>query len=157
VVWFGASIAKTDESTGGAAQQRLADFNARARLFAMEHDQVFIDIGDIESHCWDGTLTTNAQGHPIQCSDWGREAVGGHLTYGAAKVRMAKLWIVALARLAGWRPGNQDGTPPMVTTSCTLSGCSATTHDDRGVTQVRATITARDAAGNETTRTVIVP
>lgn len=101
VIWYGVSIPKADQ---GGSLQRLADFNAAARTFAAAHGSVFLDIGDIESHCWDGSLAVNANGVPIQCADWGSETSGGHLTYGHAKVRMAKYVLIATAIANGWNP-----------------------------------------------------
>jgi hypothetical protein len=110
VLWFGTSIMKSTDAT---LMQRLADFNAAGRTFIQANGGVYFDIGAIEAHGWDGTPATGVNGLPIIHSDWNNEAgAGGHLTYGSAKVRMAKLFLVAVARLNGWDPSEPPPPPP---------------------------------------------
>lgn len=168
VLWIGSSIMK---GTDTVQLQRLADYNAAGRAFAAANNLVYLDMGDIESHNWDGTLASY-QGIPIIAPDWTAEGgAGGHLSYGAAKVRMAKLWIVALARMAGWDglpetpppPPPQDTEPPTmgVTYSTSLPSPSIQITiglaDNVNVTGAHVYIQAYDAAGNVTLQEVQLP
>lgn len=153
LVWFSPSVPKADVPAGSL--QRLRDFATAARADALNHGSVFVDVYDILTHDWNGTPTVNGSGLPIQSFDWGGEVNGGHITYGSAKVRMAKLWLVALAQVAGWVPaGGSDTTPPTITASCTLADCTASFSDASGIASVTATYVVRDMAGNEHTVTV---
>lgn len=161
MLWLTPSLSKGESSTGSLA--RLQGFSLRARAFAVEHNLTLVDLADISSHRRDGTLCTNAAGFPIQCDEWGSETSGGHLTYGATKVRYAQLILVALAQMAGWNP-DAVPPPPPADTEKPLQGsaCSGTLLDEQplqaectfyfydnvGIAHVRLHIEVEDAAGN---------
>lgn len=160
VLWIGTSIHK---GTTVADLQRLADYNSAGRMFALTHGVAFIDLGDIESHCWNNTPTVGAGGLPVQCPDWGNESQGGHLTYMSAQVRMAKLFLVAIARMNGWDPNKpQDTEPPTFGSACvtddgaapfleadpTTGYCTYYFYDNVALKRIKVTQEVEDTSGN---------
>lgn len=167
MLWWTPGPNKGESSTGSLA--RLQGYAQLARQFATDNNLVLVDLYDIFTHKRDGTLCTNTAGYPIQCDEWGSERNGGHMSYGATKVRAAQMTLIALAQIVGWNP-NGPPPPPADTEKPTQgSVCSTlvepllegscTFHftDNTGVTHIRITQTVEDAAGNTTTDTYEYP
>lgn len=162
MVWFTPSVPKGETTPGQL--QRLNAAATAARTFALEHNQVLIDVYDLVTRGWvNGEQALNANGIPIQHRDWGSEANGGHLTYGQAKVRMAKYWVIGYALALGWTPdapvpSSTDTTPPTVALACdppsilarpTKMVCTVTFADDGGLSAIRiGDLFAVDPSGN---------
>jgi hypothetical protein len=83
---------------------RLNEFNVALRSWVGQSpDRMLVDLADIVSHRPDGSLCTR-NGYPRTCDEYSGEETGGHLTSGWSKVRAAKAFWIAMARLAGWNP-----------------------------------------------------
>lgn len=155
------SLMKNDQNNPGTLA-KLDAFNVAMRSWAAQStNRVLIDLADIISRRADGSECLSAEGHPRICDEYSSETYGGHLSNGAAKVRVAKAVWVALARMAGWVPGGSDTQPPTVTQlSCTAQSgtltCSGRYSDSNGVASIQTSVTARDAAGNTTTASTTV-
>lgn len=160
MIWMTSSVNKVDEAPGQL--QRLAQYAAAARTFAMAHNLILVDNHDILTHCWNGTLATNTMGVPIQCADWGSQPQGGHFTNdnGHARIRLSKYWIVAFAIAMGWNPNGPTAQPPSLSAVCHVytntNGSQAFSCEGafERVSSGVVTIDAADAEGRGATLTV---
>lgn len=170
-LWMSPSVAKVDQ---GGSLRKLKEFADDGTRFAQANGLVYFDFYDVVTHQpSDGSPCLSPSNEPIQCDEWGSEAAGGHITYGAGRIRLWKLWIVALAQLEGWRPGvpepeppphpplpdpetPADLTKPTLTLSCdksilerpTVLHCVVDIEDETGVAGITLDWQAHDAAGN---------
>jgi hypothetical protein len=76
------------------------NFNQHMRTYAIQNEQILMDIAAIVSHKPDGT-PCSYQGQEAMCEDYTEEINGGHLN-ARGKLRMAKAMWVLMAQLAGW-------------------------------------------------------
>lgn len=155
VIYWTTSVPKSDGGTPGVLQ-RLASFNALMRQ-RVPAGGVLIDFADLVTHRPDGSLCQTG-GVPRMCDDYTSEPAGGHLSTGWARVRAAKLVWIAMAVVSGWTPGgvpDTDTTAPTLDLTCAATSCQWGATDNVGVVSVTISVTARDAAGNQTTRTSV--
>ncbi len=122
----------TSSLARAVGSQVAADFNGQMRAYVRSHGGYLLDVADIESHdpwgrpCYDnrdgvpytvqGVLRENHPDDglslPAVCQHYTPEAEGGHLgSPDVGKIRVAKAFWVLMARIAGWNPDGQVGTP----------------------------------------------
>ena len=103
VVWWTMGLARA------IGTQVSEEFNNQLRAYAAANGKPLMDIAAIVSHTPDGQPCFH-NGYAAMCADYTTEQFGGHLN-ARGKLRMAKAYWVLMARLAGWRPGD-DPPPP---------------------------------------------
>lgn len=100
-------------------------FNDQLRQYAKERNLVLFDVADIEAHtdqgapCFDNrdgveyctqagkceNYPDDGQDFPAICQDYTTETDGGHLgSVSGGKIRIAKVFWVMMAQIAGWTP-----------------------------------------------------
>lgn len=124
-------IHHTSNLARGIGTQVSTNFNNQLRQYARDNNKYLLDVAAILSHdpngnpCYDnrdgvpysaGNASENypndGQNIPALCQHYTRETDGGHLgNPDVGKIRVAKAFWVLMARIAGWNPGTNPGTP----------------------------------------------
>ena len=120
-----ARLAVPHDQSGTVDRYAVATaFNDQLREYVRANNKILLDVADIESHdpsgqpCYDnrdGRLyaTGNASENyaddrenlPALCQQYTREIDGGHLgNPDVGKIRLAKAYWIAMARIVGWKP-----------------------------------------------------
>jgi hypothetical protein len=123
-------IHHTTSLARGIGTRVSTDYNNQLRQYVTQTGGILLDVADIESHdpsgnpCYDNrdgvpySAGNASENHPNDglnlpavCQHYTRESEGGHLgNPDVAKIRMAKAFWIAMARIAGWNPSG-GGTP----------------------------------------------